>query len=468
MNEPQEQPYKSNWNRFADFLRHKFNLDEDKATEEEVRDNINKGVEFKGTNLWVLIFAIFIASIGLNVNSTAVIIGAMLVSPLMGPIMGIGLSLGVNNFDLMKRSLRNLAFAVVVGLATSTLYFMVSPISTAQSELLARTTPTIYDVLIALFGGLAGIVAQSRKDRTSTVIPGVAIATALMPPLCTAGFGLARGDMTFFIGAFYLFFINAVFIAVGTFIIVRFLKYKKIEFVDPRKELRARRYMTVVVTITLVPSIILAYGIVQRTIFETNAKSYIDKVLLFDGCEIISSSANYSREGSTIEVTLMGTAISNDAINVARNQLATYSLTNTQLIVRQASADNTFDSHTMQNVLRSNTQIIDEKNQRIGQLERLVDRYLHDTLPAADISRELGTLWGEEISRISISKAPVFSGTGTAADTAVFCYITTVNQAILSDEQKAKLTDWLRVRTKVKNVQLVVEAQSAPAATETL
>lgn len=460
MNEPQE-PYKSSWNRFTDFLRDRFNLDEDKASEEEVRENINKGVEFRGTNLWVLIFAIFIASIGLNVNSTAVIIGAMLVSPLMGPIMGVGLALGVNNFDLMKRSLRSLGLAALVGLATSTLYFWISPLSTAQSELLARTTPTIYDVLIALFGGLAGIVAQTRQDRTSTVIPGVAIATALMPPLCTAGFGLARGDMTFFIGAFYLFFINAVFIALGTYVIVRFLKYRKVAFVDPKKELRARRYMTVIVTVTLVPSVILAYGIVQRTIFESNAKNYIDKVLVFEGSEIVSAIPTYSRDSCTIEVMLMGNKVSDDAINVARNQLEAYHLERTTLVVRQAGADNTFDSHTMQSVLRSNTQILDEKNRRIEQLQELADRYLSDTLPAADISRELTTLWGAGISRISVSKAPVFAGNGVAADTAVFCYITTASREVLTADQRQKLTQWLRVRTKMQQVKLVVTPLAA-------
>lgn len=460
MNEPQE-PYKSNWNRFTEFLRDRFNLDEDKASEEEVRENINKGVEFRGTNLWVLIFAIFIASIGLNVNSTAVIIGAMLVSPLMGPIMGVGLALGVNNFDLMKRSLKSLGLAALVGLATSTLYFWISPLSTAQSELLARTTPTIYDVLIALFGGLAGIVAQSRKDRTSTVIPGVAIATALMPPLCTAGFGLARGDMTFFIGAFYLFFINAVFIAVGTFIIVRFLNYRKVAFVDPKKELRARRYMTVIVTVTLVPSVILAYGIVQRTIFESNAKDYIDKVLVFEGSEIVSAVPTYSRDSCTIEVILMGHKVSEDAIAVARNQLVSYHLERTALIVRQAGADNTFDSHTMQSVLRSNTQILDEKNRQIEQLRQLTDRYLSDTLPAADISRELGSLWGSHISRVSLSKAPIFTRGGKVADTAVFCYITTAANATLDDDQRQKLTGWLRARTKMQAVKLVITPQVA-------
>ena len=463
MNELQDSN-KSNWNRFVESLRDRFNLDEDKAAEEEVRANIRKGVEFRGTNLWVLIFAIFIASIGLNVNSTAVIIGAMLISPLMGPIMGVGLALGVNNFDVMKRSLRSLGLAALVGLITSTLYFWISPLSTAQSELLARTTPTIYDVLIALFGGMAGIVAQSRKDRTSTVIPGVAIATALMPPLCTAGFGLARGDMAFFIGAFYLFFINAVFIAVGTFIIVRFLKYKKVEFVDPKKELRARRYMTVIVTITLVPSVILAYGIVQRTIFESNAKNYIDKVLNFDGSEIISAVPTYAGDSSTIEVMLVGKKVSEDVLDVARRQMEAYSLKHTTLIVRQAGVDNTFDTHTLQNVLRSNTEMLDEKNRRIEELERLADRYLSDTLPVKDISHELRSLWGSHIRSVSLAKAPVFGNDGNAIDTAVFCYLTTAENVSLDRQQCEKLTQWLRARTKMNKVELIVARQEADTA----
>lgn len=463
MNELQDSN-KSNWNRFVESLRDRFNLDEDKAAEEEVRANIRKGVEFRGTNLWVLIFAIFIASIGLNVNSTAVIIGAMLISPLMGPIMGVGLALGVNNFDVMKRSLRSLGLAALVGLITSTLYFWISPLSTAQSELLARTTPTIYDVLIALFGGMAGIVAQSRKDRTSTVIPGVAIATALMPPLCTAGFGLARGNMAFFIGAFYLFFINAVFIAVGTFIIVRFLKYKKVEFVDPKKELRARRYMTVIVTITLVPSVILAYGIVQRTIFESNAKNYIDKVLNFDGSEIISAVPTYAGDSSTIEVMLVGKKVSEDVLDVARRQMEAYSLKHTTLIVRQAGVDNTFDTHTLQNVLRSNTEMLDEKNRRIEELERLADRYLSDTLPVKDISHELRSLWGSHIRSVSLAKAPVFGNDGNAIDTAVFCYLTTAENVSLDRQQREKLTQWLRARTKMNKVELIVARQEADTA----
>ena len=177
------------------YLNSIFDPSEERENEAETIENILKGINFRGSNLWVLIFAIFIASLGLNVNSTAVIIGAMLISPLMGPIMGIGLGIGINDFELIKKAFRNLAIATIFGILTSTLYFLISPLNEARSELLARTTPTIYDVLIAFFGGLAGIVASSTKLK-GNVIPGVAIATALMPPLCTAGFGIASGNFT--------------------------------------------------------------------------------------------------------------------------------------------------------------------------------------------------------------------------------------------------------------------------------
>lgn len=206
--------------QIRDFFVRNFDVRQEKEDELETIESIRKGIEFKGTNLWVLIFATFVASLGLNTNSTAVIIGAMLISPLMGPIMGFGLGLGISDFDLIKRSFRNFATATVFSVITSTLFFLISPISEAQSELLARTQPTVYDVLIAFFGGLAGIVASSTKSK-GNVIPGVAIATALMPPLCTAGFGLASGNLYYFFGAFYLYFINTVFISLATYVVVR-------------------------------------------------------------------------------------------------------------------------------------------------------------------------------------------------------------------------------------------------------
>lgn len=216
-------------------IHKRFNLHLDKADEDDVVLSIKKNSDFVGANLWTLIFAIFIASIGLNVNSTAVIIGAMLISPLMGPIMGIGLGIGTNDFELVKKGLRNLLIATLISIVASTIYFYITPLHDAQSELLARTTPSIWDVFIAFFGGLAGIVAGTRKEK-SNVIPGVAIATALMPPLCTAGFGLASGNFYFFIGAIYLYFINSVFICISTFLIVRFLKFKKKHFEDKNYE----------------------------------------------------------------------------------------------------------------------------------------------------------------------------------------------------------------------------------------
>ena len=216
---------------FQKFLSERFNLDEGKASERETIEEIKQSVVFRGANLWILMFAIMVCSVGLNVNSPAVVIGAMLISPLMGPIMGVGLGVGINDFELIVKALKNLGIAAGISVITSALYFWISPLNDAQSELLARTAPTLWDVLIALFGGLAGIVAGSRKEK-SNAIPGVAIATALMPPLCTAGFGLATAQWNYFFGAFYLFFINSVFISLSTYLIVRLLRFKPKEFLD--------------------------------------------------------------------------------------------------------------------------------------------------------------------------------------------------------------------------------------------
>lgn len=217
------------------FLAGRFDLSEGKASEKETILEIKQNIVFKGANLWILIFAIMIASIGLDVNNTAVIIGAMLISPLMGPIMGIGLGVGINDLKLIIQAFKNLGIAVLISILTSALYFWISPLNEAQSELLARTSPNLWDVFIGLFGGLAGIVAGSRADK-SNAIPGVAIATALMPPLCTAGFGLATGQWNFFFGACYLFWINSVFICFATIVIVRLLRFKNKEFLDTKQE----------------------------------------------------------------------------------------------------------------------------------------------------------------------------------------------------------------------------------------
>ena len=259
-----------------------FNLESELENQDSVYEEIKKGIIFKGTNLWILIFAIIVASVGLNMNSTAVIIGAMLISPLMGPINGMGYSIATYDFDLFRKSVKNFSFAILASLVASTLYFVLSPVSTAHSELLARTSPTIYDVLIALFGGLAGIVAISSKQK-GNVIPGVAIATALMPPLCTAGYGLATRQFDFFFGAFYLFTINTIFIAIASVWISQILKFPIRTIVDEGKKKRIDRTITLVITIVLLPSIFFGYKLVKQERFSQNANSYVSNISVFEG-----------------------------------------------------------------------------------------------------------------------------------------------------------------------------------------
>ena len=295
--------------QFQNYLKGIFDPSEDRESEVETIENICKGINFRGSNLWVLIFAIFIASLGLNVNSTAVIIGAMLISPLMGPIMGFGLGLGISDFELIKRSFRNFAIATVFSVITSSIYFLISPISEAQSELLARTQPTLYDVLIAFFGGLAGIVASSTKSK-GNVIPGVAIATALMPPLCTAGFGLATGNLYYFFGAFYLFFINSVFISLATYLVVRVLKYPKKVFLDKDHEKRVTRYVGIIVIFTIVPSLFLSYRLVKTTYFNQQVLNYVNTELAFPNTQILSKTITNTSDKKEIKVVLIGDNVS--------------------------------------------------------------------------------------------------------------------------------------------------------------
>ena len=437
------------------FLRSRFDLSADKASEEEVVDNIRKGVEFKGTNLWVLIFATFVASLGLNVNSTAVIIGAMLISPLMGPIMGMGLSVGINDFELLKRSLRNFGFMVLASIFTSTLYFFISPLSGAQSELLARTTPTTYDVLIAFFGGLAGIVAQSRKDRTSTVIPGVALATALMPPLCTAGFGLATLQFKYFIGAFYLFFINTVFIAIATFIVVRFLHYSKKEFVDKNREMRVRRSILLIVLVTIIPSVVIGYRIVKRSLFENDVKRYVNTVFQFPKTKVIEHTGIYRPDNgeSYVEIYLIGEPISDEMIENARLQMPQYNLRDVRLVVRQSGETDNLNFSTLQTGYQ---ELLSEKNIRIRELETKLSAFATDTLAVRDITVEMRTLV-PDLHDVTLSKAVRYNTDKTPADTLVLCVMHLNKGKKLAAGERERIEQWLRVRTKTDSLKLYTE-----------
>lgn len=456
--------------RFLHFLRDRFDLMSDKADELETIEYLKKGVEFRGTNLWVLIFAIFIASIGLNVNSTAVVIGAMLISPLMGPIMGLGLSVGINDLDLLKRSFKNLGIAVSISVLTSGIYFFVSPLSDAQSELLARTTPTIYDVLIALFGGLAGIVASTRKEK-SNVIPGVAIATALMPPLCTAGYGLATGNMVYFFGAFYLFFINSVFISLSAYLLVRFMKYPQVSYVDEAGEVKVTRIITVFVLLTILPSVYLGYNLISRSFFERNANKFIAIELDFDKARIISKNLTFvNSDSSRIEITLFGEEISADMIEQAEKKLPLYDLGKTKLVVFQGYSKDQIQrdefekmnlslrSGIIEDLYKKNEEVLKDKDKKIDLLQNELLRYKRaekeNALPVHDLSREI-KINHESLLEFTINKSVLSKPTDNTQDTLYLAYANF--QKKLDTKELERLENWLRVRLNSDKVRLIIE-----------
>lgn len=438
--------------RFARNVRERFDLLEDSASQEKVEASVYKSVEFKGTNLWVLICATFIASLGLNVNSTAVIIGAMLISPLMGPIIGVGMSLGINDFQLLKKSLRNFMWMFAVSIITSSIFFVISPYSNVQSELLARTSPTTYDVLIAFFGGIAGMLAQTRRDRTGTVIAGVAIATAIMPPLCTAGFGIANGEVRFILGALYLFMINAVFIALASYIMVLFLKYEKKTILDEAKSKRMNQYMMLLALIIIVPSLVMTVGIIRRTQFETNVDKYIDNVFRFNATMVVDYEKYYHYDGkkSSIEVNLVGEPLSRNMIENATAQMVFYGLENTELVVRQADNNDRIDFSTIQ---RSFEEIVNEKNKTIEKLEtRLATVQTVDTIAVSDLAREI-PLIDANVGAVAVSKHISYTTNGQPSDTTIVVSVTGKSKDVVIDN--SKIRDWLRIRLKTDKIEVI-------------
>lgn len=440
------------------FFTRMLDIRQEQENEQETIESIKKGVEFKGTNLWVLIFATFIASLGLNTNSTAVIIGAMLISPLMGPIMGFGLGLGIADFDLIKRSFRNFATATLFSVITSSIYFLISPINEAQSELLARTQPTLYDVLIAFFGGLAGIVASSTKSK-GNVISGVAIATALMPPLCTAGFGLATGNLYYFFGAFYLYFINTVFISLATYLVVRVLKYPKKVFLDKEREKKVTRYVGIIVVFTIVPSLFLSYRLVKTTYFNQQALNFINTELAFPNTQVLSKSITDTSDKKEIKVVLIGDNVAETTIEDARNRLPRYGLKDVNLVVQQGFSEqetdiNQLKSLLMQDLYKNSEEVLRAQTLQIDSLQRELKSYRDDRLMAEQLKPEVKVLFPyiREISCTHTSLIPIDSA---AQKPIMLIYVKSAEK--VSADNKKKLTDWLSARTGVNTIKLLIE-----------
>lgn len=444
----------SSQNYFWRIAKRFFNALPDKTDETAIVEQISDGVTFRGANLWVLIFAIFIACLGLNLNSTAVIIGAMLISPLMGPIIGMGLAVGRADLELLKRSLTNYGVSTVISVLTAALYFQLTPLTEAQSELLARTSPTLYDVLIALFGGAAGILALSTGGK-GNVIPGVAIATALMPPLCTAGYGLAMGEWSFFFGACYLFFINTVFIALATYVGVRLLQFKPKQFVDKGRLAVVNRYIAVIVVVTMLPAVYMTIQIIRQSVFENHVKQFVKQELNQPGTRILSEQAD--RETKTLDVVALGAALPKEMIEAARQRLADYQLADYQLnVIQGAQSDSLLlarnNAGTQQSLSGQDQQHLVLQTERVAQLERETADYRRLDALAREIAGEVKAVCPkvESIGLSKITETPVDSG-------AVRSYVLAVanSRTPLPATDRDRLAKWLKVRTQADSLRLV-------------
>lgn len=435
-----------------------FNAFPEKDCEDEVVAQISDGVDFHGATLWVLIFAIFIASLGLNVNSTAVIIGAMLISPLMGPIIGMGLAVGIADLKLFKRALTNYLITTVISVVTATIYFTISPITEAQSELLARTSPTLYDVLIALFGGAAGILAISTKSKNN-VIPGVAIATALMPPLCTAGYGLAVSNTSYFFGAFYLYFINTVFIAFTTCIGVRLLHFHRKKFVDREKMKRVNYYIAGILLITMIPAGYMTWRIIKQSVIENNIEKFVRDELDNSGTYIVSH--EYDSKTKTLNVVAIGKPISVGAIAKAQKSMADYKLGDYTLkVIQGASSDSLLAIQRNKKGLavtgEGNSSKWQEQAYQNVALQKQLAAYTRYPVLANDMKRELKVVCPAAKSLVLSQSSECFLD--TALTKGYVMAVVKTNNTLAKDDRQ-QLYEWLKARVKTDSLELIVLPQ---------
>ena len=432
------------------FMRERLSLT-DYTDVQAASANIRSNIPFRGQNIYILFVAIVIASVGLNVNSIPVIIGAMLISPLMSPIIGFGLGLGTNDTDLLLASLKNLGIMFVISLLASTLYFLATPLETDNpTELLARTNPSVYDVLIAFFGGIAGILELSRKEK-GTVLSGVAIATALMPPLCTVGYGIANLNWHYAGGALYLFFINCIFIALATFLAVKYLRFPVVEERDGTSRRRIISY-GLLILVVLVPSFFTAYSIVRENRFTTEARHFVKENQAIGGTYIYDYSTDMSVKPYTLTLRLAGEALSTEARAQLYANAEKHGISHAQILfaddatieVRRLN-----EREIMRDWLASTEQQLRQRDDSIRALRQQLDAYKALVLPTEQISAELRAQWSS-IDRITLARA----------DSTVLLVISEKPAAshkkeTLTHEDLARMEQWLAIRLNVPSVQVI-------------
>tara|TARA_B100000524_G_scaffold22647_4_gene11543 strand:- start:18448 stop:19812 length:1365 start_codon:yes stop_codon:yes gene_type:complete len=433
-----------------------FRLNQEKEDFHVISENIDSGVVFKGTNLWILVFAILICSLGLNVNSTAVVIGAMLVSPLMGPIIGLGFGIATSDIGLLKKALYNYLFAGIVAIVASTLYFALTPINIAQTEMLSRTSPNIYDVLIAFFGGLAGIVAITSKMK-GNVIPGVAIATALMPPLCTAGYGLATLQWNFFLGAFYLFFINTVFISLATLLTARLLKFPQKQQLDEKLSKRTNRIILAITVLTIVPSIYFGYTMVQQDRYMQKAIRFVKSEIAKHPTKnsfLLDNEVNASEE--TITLIYGGENISKEEINSLEKNLRDFDLEGSTLDIQIGFGKKEEDEiNPLAAELLSKEQKLQEAEGKLGEANQQLDSIQEINALSGKIFKELKVQY-ESVYSLSMQPSIEYQDSATLEVWLVHIKL----DKTLDLEDKKRIVSWLKERVGNKNIYIYYDVKT--------
>ena len=429
---------------------------------EATNKEILADIEFRGANVWALVASIIIASIGLNIDSAAVVIGAMLISPLMGPIIGTGWSMAVNDIDALKKSMKNFMVMVTLGILTSMIYFLISPLRSPSAELIGRTSPTILDLFIAFFGGIAGIVSISKSGKINVIL-GVAIATALIPPLCTAGYGLAEGRLDFFAGASYLFLINSVFIALASFIMIRYLRFPLKKYLDPSRDKKVKRLLIIFGTLVMIPSAYTFYNSIMLFRFETEAERFVEREINPKGSKVLKVESTKGDSINLIEVYLIGSGV--DSLTLAKwnRKLESYNLKNTELKVYQDRdmsvveiADNLHyqvKTDILEDLYRNNSEALESKEKQIRYLEKRLSSYQSKSLPLAEISPEAETIF-PDIRNIAVGESYALGDSGRV-DTVSTVLIIWKDQKIKEKKKsgiRQRLGSWLKVKLKRDSV----------------
>ena len=439
------------------YLRQYFDMSENREKEEDVVDEIASGVAFKGANLWILICAVFIASLGLNINSTAVIIGAMLISPLMGPILGMGLAVGIDDLPLLRRAVKNYMVATIIGIITATVYFFLTPFQGVQSELLARTEPTIYDVLIAFFGGAAGIVAASIKDK-GNVIPGVAIATALMPPLCTAGYGIATGNLAFFAGASLLYFINTVFIAVATTFGVFLLRFRRKHFVDPQRCKFVHRMILAIAILTMIPAGYMTVRMMRTSLFDKQLSNFVQHNLNWKGTQVISQ---HLYGDSVLQIVALGKEITPEQKKKAQKELNEHSrLKHLKLAVIQGneSADLASERGNLLTISKNrekSVKVLQEQAVEIKNLREKLEKIDSYSQLSVDMFNEMLVLY-PGVQSLVLSPVVEANLDTTTNEPYLLAIAQFKVKKPLTNQQNNQMRQWIQRRTNEESVKLVI------------